>query len=35
MSVSAPTPLTMRPPFDRRTVTSPCDSVPVVTAFTE
>src|SRR5213075_2382531 len=35
MSVSAPTPFTTRPPFARRTVTSPCDSVPVVTALTE
>jgi hypothetical protein len=35
MSVSAPTPLTIRPPFASRTVTSPCDSVPWVTAFTE
>src|SRR5712692_531091 len=35
MSVSAPTPLTILPPFARRTVTSPCDSVPCVTAFTE
>ena len=27
MSGSEPTPLTIRPPCDRRTVTSPCDSV--------
>ena len=28
MSGSAPTPFTMRPERDSRTVTSPCDSVP-------
>lgn len=28
-------PLTMRPPFSRRTVTSPCASVPVVMLLTE
>ena len=35
MSVSEPMPFTMRPFFDRRTVTSPCESVPSVTLFTE
>lgn len=35
MSVSAPSPLTIRPPRSRRTVTSPWDSVPVVIALTE
>src|SRR4030081_1135818 len=35
ISRSAPTPLTMRPAFDRRMVTSPCDWVPVVIALTE
>jgi hypothetical protein len=35
MSVSAPWPLTMRPPFSSRTVTSPWESLPVVMALTE
>ena len=35
MSVSEPWPLTMRPPLDRRTVTSPWASVPLVMLFTE
>ena len=35
MSVSAPWPLTMRPPLVNRTVTSPCESVPLVILFTE
>ena len=35
MSVSAPCPLTMRPAFAKRTVTSPCESVPLVIALTE
>src|ERR1041384_2622345 len=34
MSVSAPTPLTMRPPFDRRTGAPPGDAVPCGTALT-
>src|SRR5882724_7989662 len=35
MSGSDPVPLTMRPARASRTVTSPCDSVPVVIALTE
>ena len=35
MSVSEPMPFTMRPSFDSRTVTSPWESVPSVTLFTE
>ena len=35
MSGSDPTPLTIRPERDRRIVTSPCDSVPLLIAFTE
>lgn len=35
MSVSAPCPFTMRPSFASRTVTSPCESVPLVIALTE
>jgi hypothetical protein len=35
ISGSVPTPLTMRPLLDSRTVTSPCACVPVVIAFTE
>ena len=35
ISVSAPCPLTIRPPFSRRTFTSPCASVPLVILLTE
>ncbi len=35
ISGSVPTPFTIRPLFDNRTVTSPCACVPVVIAFTE
>ena len=35
MSVSAPCPLTIRPSLDTRTVTSPCESVPLVMLLTE